>query len=82
MDPPKIEALTYQSALQNELLGRNIAEVPDPQTMERGKPLSELTVSPSQDRLLKYRSSPRRVDPFAPYSISPLSKSMYVVAVL
>ncbi len=78
MDPPKAEALTYQSALQNELLGRNITEVPDPQSVERGKPLNELTTALSRERVLQYRSATSRIDPFAPYSISPLSKSKYV----
>lgn len=27
-DPPKLETLTYQSVLQNELLGKSITEVP------------------------------------------------------
>ena len=27
-DPPKVETLTYQAVLQNELLGRNITDVP------------------------------------------------------
>lgn len=72
-EPPKIELLTYQSALQNELLGRNITVVPDPQTVEHGKPLS--VISPSKSNIFSYQSSPRKTDPTAPYSVSPVSKS-------
>lgn len=72
-DPPKVEALTYQSALQNELLGKSITEVQDPQSSGQGRPLG--VVSPSRCNIFKYQSSPRRLDLLAPYSTSPLSKS-------
>jgi len=41
--------------------------------MEHGKPLS--VISPSKNNIFKYQSSPRKLDPLAPYSISPLSRS-------
>jgi hypothetical protein len=74
-EPPKVENLTYQSALQNELLKRSITEIPDPHSVSRGSSLGVL--SPSKSNILKYQSSPRKLDPLAPYSISPISKSRY-----
>lgn len=73
IEPPKAEALTQKSALQNELLGESITEVPDPQTMERGGPLT--VISPSKSNMLKFQSSPQRLDPHAPYAVFPISKS-------
>lgn len=71
-EPPKLETLTYQSILQNELLGKSITEVPDPQNVEHGRVLGVLT--PSNEPVFKYKSHPCKLDPLAPYSISPVSK--------
>ncbi|CAI7993856.1 hypothetical protein GBAR_LOCUS1342 [Geodia barretti] len=52
-EPPKVENLTYQCALQNELLNRHLTEIPDPHSVSRGSPLT--IISPSKSNVLKVR---------------------------
>ncbi|XP_003388418.1 PREDICTED: fizzy-related protein homolog [Amphimedon queenslandica] len=67
----KPEALAYEAALRNELLGTNITEIPDAHG-SKGDPLA----SPLSENLFKYCTPPnKRFDVSSPYSVSPISSA-------